>query len=239
MQEIENGNIGGEPHEGQGVPENDAGRKLISEEPFAPVISVEEKPVSGPQTLRYGGFEDADGLAVSIFLKQKPAFFEMWFDGELSDANLMISVDGYWFYKKPGVRFVDLSSAYYESDFAGGSVQVSFFAPPASGQNDPAQGVDWQENYYYTINTLPRFRIRYGAILNEKGEAMFRITVKTTIGELLTNCPQAAEILTGMGMHCIGCPSARRETLEEAAEVHGMDAESLVEDLKGFLSELE
>lgn len=214
-------------------------RKLISEEPFAPVITFGEEPVFGPQTLRYGGFEDADGLAVTIFLKQKPAFFEMWFDGELTDANLMISVDGYWFYKKPGVRFVDLSNAFFDSDFTGGNVQVSFFAPPASGQNDPEQGEGWQENYYYTINTLPRFRIRYGAILNEKGEAMFRITANTTIGELLTNCPQAADILTGMGMHCIGCPSARRETLEEAAEVHGMDAESLVEDLKGFLSELE
>ncbi|MBQ6105784.1 MAG: DUF1858 domain-containing protein [Lachnospiraceae bacterium] len=66
---------------------------------------------------------------------------------------------------------------------------------------------------------------------------MFRITEDTTIGELLEKCPEAADILTEMGMHCIGCPSARRETLSQAADVHGMDAESLVEDLKGFLSE--
>ena len=66
---------------------------------------------------------------------------------------------------------------------------------------------------------------------------MFRITENTTIGELLENCPDAAGILTEMGMHCLGCPSARRETLGEAAEVHGLDPEALVEDLKGFLTE--
>ncbi len=62
-----------------------------------------------------------------------------------------------------------------------------------------------------------------------------RINKNTTIGALLETIPEAAEILTGMGMHCIGCPSARMETLEQAAEVHGMDADDLIEDLKGFL----
>lgn len=62
-----------------------------------------------------------------------------------------------------------------------------------------------------------------------------RITKNTTIGELLEKLPESAEILTNIGMHCIGCPSAQRETLEQAAEVHGMDADDLIEDLKGFL----
>ena len=42
-------------------------------------------------------------------------------------------------------------------------------------------------------------------------------------------------ILLNEGMHCIGCPSAQNESLEQAAEVHGMDADDLIEDLKGFL----
>ncbi|MBR1741185.1 MAG: hypothetical protein IJ733_04820 [Lachnospiraceae bacterium] len=38
------------------------------------------------------------------------------------------------------------------------------FAPPASGENDPAQGRDWAENYYYTMKKAPEFRIRYEAV---------------------------------------------------------------------------
>lgn len=64
---------------------------------------------------------------------------------------------------------------------------------------------------------------------------MFRITENTTIGELLKNMPEAAEILANMGMHCPTCPSAQGETIGEACIVHDMDADDLIEDLKGFL----
>lgn len=64
---------------------------------------------------------------------------------------------------------------------------------------------------------------------------MFRITKDTQIGQLLEVFPEAGDILTGMGMHCLGCPSARTETLEQAAAVHDMDVEDIIEDLKGFL----
>ena len=62
-----------------------------------------------------------------------------------------------------------------------------------------------------------------------------RITKNTTIGQLLEMDPEMGNILTNIGIHCFGCPSARNETLEQAAEVHGMDADDLIEDLKGFL----
>ena len=62
-----------------------------------------------------------------------------------------------------------------------------------------------------------------------------RITQNTTIGQLLEMDPEMGNILTNIGMHCIGCPSAQNESLEQAAEVHGMDADDLIEDLKGFL----
>lgn len=62
-----------------------------------------------------------------------------------------------------------------------------------------------------------------------------RITKNTTIGQLLEMNPEMGNILTNIGMHCIGCPSAQNESLEQAAEVHGMDADDLIEDLKGFL----
>lgn len=62
-----------------------------------------------------------------------------------------------------------------------------------------------------------------------------RITKNTTIGELLRINPDIKNVLEDIGMHCFGCPSAQRETLEQAAEVHGLDADDFVEDIKGFL----
>lgn len=64
---------------------------------------------------------------------------------------------------------------------------------------------------------------------------MFRLTKNTKIGELLDVAPDMAQVLSEMGMHCVGCPSSRGETLEQAAAVHDMDVDDLVEDLKGFM----
>ena len=60
---------------------------------------------------------------------------------------------------------------------------------------------------------------------------MAEISKNTTIGELLTVFPEAAPILMESGMHCLGCPSAQMESLEEAAMVHGIDADLLVEKI--------
>ena len=60
---------------------------------------------------------------------------------------------------------------------------------------------------------------------------MAEISKNTTIGELLTVFPEAAPILMEIGMHCLGCPSAQMESLEEAAMVHGIDADLLVENI--------
>ncbi|MGF7060806.1 DUF1858 domain-containing protein [Brassicibacter mesophilus] len=51
------------------------------------------------------------------------------------------------------------------------------------------------------------------------------------IGELLREKPQAAEILMRFGMGCIGCPSSQMESLEQAAMVHGIDLQKLLEEL--------
>ena len=53
----------------------------------------------------------------------------------------------------------------------------------------------------------------------------------TRIGELLEIAPEKAEILLEAGMHCLGCPAAQMETLEEACAVHGIDVEELVANL--------
>lgn len=53
----------------------------------------------------------------------------------------------------------------------------------------------------------------------------------TKIGEILEKAPEKAELLLQAGMHCLGCPAAQEETLEEACAVHGIDVEDLVEKL--------
>ena len=57
---------------------------------------------------------------------------------------------------------------------------------------------------------------------------MSEITKNTTIGQALQINPNIAPVLMGICMHCLGCPSAQGETLEEAAMVHGLDVEELM-----------
>ena len=57
---------------------------------------------------------------------------------------------------------------------------------------------------------------------------MAQITKDMTIGEIIRIDQGVIPILMEAGMHCIGCPSAQGETLEEAAMVHGMDFSPLI-----------
>ena len=57
------------------------------------------------------------------------------------------------------------------------------------------------------------------------------ITKEMIIGEIVEKGEKYVEILLAAGMHCLGCPASRGETLEEACAVHGIDADALVEEL--------
>lgn len=57
------------------------------------------------------------------------------------------------------------------------------------------------------------------------------LTADMTIGEILRRYPDAADVLMGIGMHCLGCPTAQMETLAEACGVHGLEADSVLEQL--------
>lgn len=67
---------------------------------------------------------------------------------------------------------------------------------------------------------------------------MAKVTKETTIGELLRIEERAAYVLYASGMHCIGCPSSSGESLEEAAFVHGMDCNELVDRINEYLDRL-
>ena len=66
---------------------------------------------------------------------------------------------------------------------------------------------------------------------------MAQVTKSTMIGELLQIDQNIAPILLNIGMHCLGCPSSQMETIEEAAAVHGIDADDLVEELNTFIAQ--
>jgi hybrid cluster-associated redox disulfide protein len=65
---------------------------------------------------------------------------------------------------------------------------------------------------------------------------MAQVTKNTMIGELLQIDSNIAPVLLNIGMHCLGCPSSQMETIEEAAMVHGIEPDSLVNEINAFLA---
>lgn len=57
------------------------------------------------------------------------------------------------------------------------------------------------------------------------------ITKDWTLGEVIEENDDLTEVLMGFGMHCFSCPMSQMETLSEAAEVHGVDIDLLIEKL--------
>ena len=112
--------------------------------------------------MRWGSSEDSDGIAIELDMEKNPVFAEVNFPDEIADANLMLEINGYWFHKAAGTKFVDLMPAFYKKQLAGPcKINLNIFAPPASGENDPSQGDDWAENYYYELRALPEIRLRF------------------------------------------------------------------------------
>ena len=64
---------------------------------------------------------------------------------------------------------------------------------------------------------------------------MIKITKEMIIGDILNEAPDMAPVLMAAGMHCIGCPSAQMETVEEAAYVHGIEQELLITRVNAFV----
>lgn len=68
---------------------------------------------------------------------------------------------------------------------------------------------------------------------------MAKISKNMIISDIIQIDANLVPILLNAGMHCIGCPSAQGESLEEAALVHGLDPDKLVDDLNGFLEKMD
>ena len=64
-----------------------------------------------------------------------------------------------------------------------------------------------------------------------------QISKDTVIGTILDAAPETAPFFLEMGMHCLGCPSARSETVAQAWMVHGVNADDLVSKINAFLAD--
>jgi hybrid cluster-associated redox disulfide protein len=65
---------------------------------------------------------------------------------------------------------------------------------------------------------------------------MAQVSKDMTIAEIISVDQNIIPILLASGMHCIGCPSSQGESLEEAAMVHGMDADQLLDSINEYLA---
>ncbi len=139
--------------------------ELLNDPDFMPVITKgktlgkNEKP-----ELCFGASDDADGIAMEFEVSGNPVFFEAYFEGEAQDLNLMMELNGQWFYKAPGTKCVDMMEAFYKKRLKGEkTVTVRLFAPPTSGENE-----DDIFTFSKVVGKLPEFRIEFEPVVKRK-----------------------------------------------------------------------
>ena len=125
---------------------------------FMPEMTEGEEAVF-PAALRWGGSEDADGIAIPVHFEANPEFCEMTVEQEI---GLMVELNGKWFYKAPGTKTIDMMSAFFDKKIdAPCDLTMKIFAPPADGVNVNDGSVDWDINYRTVLEKAPEMRIRY------------------------------------------------------------------------------
>ena len=67
---------------------------------------------------------------------------------------------------------------------------------------------------------------------------MYQVTKGTIIADIMENAPQTMPLFQQIGMHCMGCAMASGENVEQACDVHGVDAEMFVDRINLFLKQL-
>lgn len=107
---------------------------------------------AGVPTLEWRSSDDSDGLGWRISLRGKPIFMELLFGKK---DNLTIHAGSKWFYKKPGVEWLDITSAAEEWARAE-PFPLSIYAPPTDGTNPGGQSF-----FRAKIGRLPQMRLLY------------------------------------------------------------------------------
>ena len=134
-------------------------RDQVLHDPYFMPAMTEGEEVSLPVTLRWGGSEDAEGLALPVAFEGNPEFCELTLNEPVA---LMLELNGKWFYKAPHVQTIDLMSAFFHKPLTGPqTLTLKLFAPPADGVNPQDGSEDWLYNYRVTLSEEPSLRIRY------------------------------------------------------------------------------
>jgi hypothetical protein len=106
-----------------------------------------------PLLMRYRAADDAEGLGWKVSVPRDASFFELKLQKSL---NLLVRVGKSWFYKRPGVEWIDATEA---ARAAGSKVEVAIFAPPAEGTN-PAAGRGFKSSVDTRFKSVPGVRAR-------------------------------------------------------------------------------
>ena len=64
-----------------------------------------------------------------------------------------------------------------------------------------------------------------------------KVTKDSIIGDVLDFDVETAQFFFEIGMHCLGCPASRGESIEAACKVHDTNADELIEKINAFLAE--
>lgn len=73
--------------------------------------------------------------------------------------------------------------------------------------------------------------------MKTSNKKLSKINKKMSFAEILEKEPEAAEIFMEKGMHCIGCPMAMQESLEDGAAAHGLNADEIVKEINSKLKD--
>ena len=74
------------------------------------------------------------------------------------------------------------------------------------------------------------------AIINKRQDKQMTVTKDTLIGDILDFDVETAKFFFEIGMHCLGCPHSRGESIEDACFVHGTNADELVKKINDYLA---
>ena len=112
--------------------------------------------------------------------------------------------------------------------YINGKVPEKFFEASAGGL--ASEDIQLMANEYFVLGDN-----RVGSE-DSRTSTIGNITKDMIIADILKVDENLIPVLLNAGMHCVGCPSSLGETLEEAAEVHGIDADELCELLNEFVA---
>ncbi len=136
-------------------------KEIIHRDWFCPKMTKQDGEVTLPVTLRWSNSEDAEGLAMPLHFEGNPTFCEAVFEEE---SNLMLELNGKWFYKAPKTKTVDMMAAFFEKPLENAAdMTLKIFAPPATGENDLSQ----EDGLFHcdtVLHSLPKVRLRFAPV---------------------------------------------------------------------------